>query len=278
MIYRRDYCHKSLNRLRFPPEKEEWMKNFLGIALAIFVFGLSACNLPADQPTGTPPSTIQPTLDTPTSSTSTLTPMPVNSVLTLEPPTLTPTSTPSTILASPKDQPVNCRFGPGTSYAVAGALNLGRQAEIIGRNSDSSWWYVRNPSNPSTSCWLAASATNTVGNVESLSVVNPPEIVVTSIDARVDPPAMNVACDAFPQAVILSAQITTSGPTIVTWRWESSIGTVSEEKNLLFEEGGTKTVQEFYQVNSANDYSIQIRTFLPNVLIGQANFKVTCEP
>lgn len=254
------------------------MKNLLGIAVVIFVFGLSACNLSTNQPTETPPPTIQPTLDIPTPSIFTPSPIPIDAQLTLEPATITPTSTPSTILASPKDQPVNCRFGPGTSYAVTGALNLGRQAEIIGRNSDSSWWYVRNPSNPSTSCWLAASATNTVGNVESLSVVNPPEIVVTGIDVRVDPPAMNVACEAFPQAVILSAQITTSGPTIVTWRWESSTGTVSEEKNLLFEEGATKTVQEFYQVNSANDYSIQIRTLLPNVLIGQANFKVTCEP
>lgn len=254
------------------------MKNLLGIAVVIFVFGLSACNLSTNQPTETPPPTIQPTRDIPTPSIFTPSPIPIDAQLTLEPATITPTSTPSTILASPKDQPVNCRFGPGTSYAVTGALNLGRQAEIIGRNSDSSWWYVRNPSNPSTSCWLAASATNTVGNVESLSVVNPPEIVVTGIDVRVDPPAMNVACEAFPQAVILSAQITTSGPTIVTWRWESSTGTVSEEKNLLFEEGGTKTVQEFYQVNSANDYSIQIRTLLPNVLIGQANFKVTCEP
>lgn len=254
------------------------MKNLLGIAVVIFVFGLSACNLSTNQPTETPPPTIQPTLDIPTPSIFTPSPIPIDAQLTLEPATITPTSTPSTILASPKDQPVNCRFGPGTSYAVTGALNLGRQAEIIGRNSDSSWWYVRNPSNPSTSCWLAASATDTVGNVESLSVVNPPEIVVTGIDVRVDPPAMNVACEAFPQAVILSAQITTSGPTIVTWRWESSTGTVSEEKNLLFEEGATKTVQEFYQVNSANDYSIQIRTLLPNVLIGQANFKVTCEP
>ena len=254
------------------------MKDLLCTAVVISVIALSSCNLPTNQPIETPQSTIQPTLDTPTSSTSTLTPVPVNTVLTFEPPTITLASTPSTILASPKDQPVNCRFGPGTSYSVAGALNPGRQAEVIGRNSDSSWWYVRNPSNPSTSCWLAASATDATGNVESLAVVNPPEIMVTGIDARVDPPAMNVACDAFPQVVILSAQITTSGPTIVTWRWESSTGVASSEKNLLFEEGGTKTVQEFYQVNSANDYSIQIRTLLPNVLIGQANFKVTCEP
>jgi hypothetical protein len=254
------------------------MKCLLWTALVIFIFALSSCNLPTDQPTETPPSTIQTVLDSPTSSSPTPMPIPVNTALPLEPATMTPTSTPSTILAAPRDQPVNCRFGPGTSYAVAGALNIGRQAEIIGKNVDSSWWYVRNPSNPSTSCWLAASATDTTGNVESLSVVNPPEIMVTGIEVRVDPPAMNVACDAFPQAVILSAQITTNGPSIVTWRWESSTGSVSEEKNLLFEEGGTKQVQEFYQVNSANNYSIQIRTLLPNVLIGQANFKVTCEP
>jgi hypothetical protein len=64
----------------------------------------------------------------------------------------------------------------------------------------------------------------------------------------------------------------------VIWRWESSTGTVSDEKSLLFEEGTTKTVQEYVQVNNASDNSIQLRTLLPNVLIGQANFKVTCEP
>jgi len=254
------------------------MKNLLWIGVLLFVFGLSSCSLPTDQPTETPPPAIQPTLDTPRASISTATPIPIETLLTFEPATVTPTSTPSTILVSPKDQPVNCRFGPGTSYAVAGALNPGRQAEMIGRNEDSSWWYVRNPSNPATSCWLAASVTDAAGNVESLPVVNLPEIMVTSIDVRVDPPSINVACDAFPQVVILSAQITTNGPSIVTWRWESSTGTVSAEKNILFEEGRTKTVQEFYQVNSANSYSMQIRTLLPNVLIGQANFKVTCEP
>lgn len=253
------------------------MKNSLYVVCILLAFTVSSCHLPNSQTTDTPQPPTQPTLDTPTSSVSTATPIPIETLLTFDSPTLAPTSTPSTMLASPKDQPVNCRFGPATSYAVAGALNLGQQAEIIGRNTDSSWWYVRNPSNPSTSCWLASSVTDAVGNVESLPVVNPPEIVVTDISVRVDPPAMNVACDAFPQLVIVSARITTSGPAVVTWRWESSTGIVSDEKNLLFEEGTTKTVEEFYQVNNANDYSIQIRTLLPNVAIGQANFKVTCE-
>ncbi|HLE89761.1 MAG TPA: hypothetical protein VI753_01325, partial [Anaerolineales bacterium] len=97
------------------------MKNLLWIVVVIFAFALSSCNLPGDQTIETPPPPTQPTLDTPTPDISTPAPILIETLLTLDPPTITPTSTPSTILASPKDQPVNCRFGPGTSYAVAGA-------------------------------------------------------------------------------------------------------------------------------------------------------------
>jgi len=254
------------------------MKNQIWIAIAIFALGMSSCNLLDDQTTETPPPSVQPTFDTPTSSVSTPTLVPIETLLAIDTPTIPPTSTPGVLRASPKDQPVNCRFGPGTQYGIAGALNLGRQAEMIGRNEDSSWWYVKNPSDPSTLCWLAASVTDTVGNVDSLPVVEPPEIMVTSVNVNIDPPAMNVACDAFPQSVIVNAFITTNGPSIVIWRWESSDGKTSSEKNLLFEEGGTKSVQDFYQVDSANDYSIQVRTITPNVVIGQANFKAVCTP
>lgn len=254
------------------------MKNRIWIAIAIFALVLSSCNLPGGQPTETPLPSVQPTLAIPITSESTPTLIPVETLLAIDTPTFTPTSTPSLMLASPKDQPVNCRFGPGTQYAIAGALNPGRRAEIIGKNEDSSWWYVKNPSDPSTLCWLAASVTDTVGNVDALPVVEPPEIMVTSVNVSVDPPGMNVACDAFPQSVIMSAFITTNGPSIVIWRWESSTGKTSPENNLLFEEGGTKMVQDYYQVDSANDYSIQVRTIVPNVVIGQANFKVICTP
>ena len=252
------------------------MRNRLWIAVIALIFGLSSCNLRASQTTETPLP--QPLLDTPTSSIPTLTPIPIETLVNVELPTITPTSTPSFFLASPKDQPVNCRFGPATSYAIIGALNLGRQAEIIGRNEDSSWWYVRNPSDPSTSCWLSADFIETVGDVQSLPVVNPPEIMVTSINVRVDPPVMNVACDAFPQVVIISADITASGPSTVVWHWESSTGVVSPERSLLFVAGDTKTVQDYYQVNSVSDYLVKVQTTLPNIMIGQAVFKVVCTP
>lgn len=244
------------------------------------IIGASSCNLPARQTTEIPASTPSPVLDTPTSSIATFTPIPIETLINVELPTsvITPSSTPSIFLASPKDQPVNCRYGPATSYNVIGALNLGSKAEIIGRNMDSTWWYVRNPTDPSTSCWLSAEFVQTIGNVESLPVVTPLENMVTNIQVRVDPPVINVACDALPQVVTISAQITASGPSTVVWHWQLSSGVVSPDKQLLFEAGDTKTVQDYYEVRAINDYIVQVQTTLPNIVTGQASFKVVCTP
>ena len=254
------------------------MRNRFWMAVMVLNLGLSSCNLPTSQPTEVPASIPTPMLDTPTSSISVLTPVITETLANVELPTITSTSTPSVFLASAKDQPVNCRFGPEISYTIVGALILGRQAEIIGRNEDSSWWYVRNPSDPSTSCWLSAEFVNTVGDVQSLPIVNSPVIMVTNVQVLIDPPVMNVACDAFPQVVIITARITASGPSTVVWHWQSSTGVTSPDKNVLFEVGDTKTVQDYYQVSGVNDYIIQVQTTLPNIMTGQASFKVVCTP
>jgi hypothetical protein len=254
------------------------MRNRFWIAFLAAIIGVSSCNLPASQTTEAPAPTLTPLLDTPTSSSPTATLVPLETLVSLELPTITLTSTPSSILASPKDQPVNCRFGPATSYAIIGALILGRQAEVIGRNTDSTWWYVRNPSDPSTSCWLSAEFVQTTGNVQSLPVVGPPEIMVTGISVSIEPSVINVACDDLPQTVIITAHITASGPSTVIWHWTSSSGVVSPDKQILFEVGDTKIVQDYYQVNRVSDYIVQVQTTLPNIATGQASFKVVCTP
>jgi hypothetical protein len=253
------------------------MRNQLWIVIAAFALTATSCNLTAiPQTTATPlPS---PTLDTPILSVPTPTLVPIETLLAIDPPTFAPTPTSRVVIASPKNQPVNCRFGPGVAYAIVGALDLGRQAEMVGRNPDSSWWYVKNPSDPSTVCWLSAEFVNTVGNVESLPVVGPPEIGVTNIRVTVDPVLMNVACGAFPQSVSASAQVTSNGPAVVTWRWETSMGDVSAEEILLFEAEGTKTVQGYFSVRSANDHWINLHVLLPNDRSGGSYFKVTCVP
>jgi hypothetical protein len=244
--------------------------------LTLILFTVS-CNLPGPQPTATPLPTWTPepalaTITFPITGGTDSTPT--------EPalPTQTASSTPSITLASARDQPVNCRFGPDISYAVIGALNPGRQAEVIGKNIDITWIFVRNPSDPSTSCWLSVDFINVEGNVDLLPVVGRPEIRVTEIEVRIDPPAMNVGCESFPQSVLISADITTNGPSVVIWQWESSAGRTSDQKQVLFESGATKTVQDYYVVDRVADYSIQVKTVLPNSAVGEANFRVICTP
>lgn len=243
----------------------------------VLIFLLASCNFPGTQTESTPlpTPTSKPVIETvsipatgPGAATSTEVPLP----------TLTPSSTPQITLAAAREQPVNCRFGPDISYAVIGALNPGRQAEVIGKNIDITWLFVRNPSDPSTSCWLSVDFITVEGDVELLPVVGPPEIRVTNIEVRIEPPAMNVDCLALPQSVLIIADITTNGPSVVTWQWESSAGDRSNEKQILFESGGTKTVQDYYAVNRVADYSVQVKTTLPNAAMGDATFRVICTP
>ena len=162
---------------------------------------------------------------------------------------------------------------------MIGELKSGRQAEVIGKSADLAWWYVKNPSDPSTSCWLFADVVTVVGDVESLPVVKPPEVTVTGVTVSVEPDAMNVACNAFPRLVTLNIQISVSGPSMVVWRWEEiSTGDVSEEQNLLVVEGGVKTIQALYQVKSAQDYTMVVRTLQPNEATGRATFRAVCTP
>jgi hypothetical protein len=244
--------------------------------IVILAVLLTSCNLTAVQETAAPLSTPVP-VSSPTSF-PTPTIVPIETLLARDTPTVAPTATSRVILASPKEQPVNCRFGPNVSYSVTGALVVGRQAEVVGKSIDETWWYVKNPSDPSTNCWLSADFVVVVGNVEALPVVSPPEIGVTNIQVQVDPVLMNVGCAAFPQIVNLTAQITVNGPTIITWKWETSAADVFPEETLLFESEGTKEVRKILTVWSANDYWVNLHVLIPNDRSGGANFKVTCVP
>lgn len=240
------------------------------VSIVLFLI-LTGCNFPLEQVT--PPPLYTPTFDPST------TPIPIETLLTLEISTITPTATPTIVLAIPKTGPVNCRSGPGLSYNVVGELRVGRQAELVGKSADFAWWYVKNPNDPSTFCWLAADFIVTQGNVEALAVVPPPAIVVTDVQVSIDPPVMNVACNAFPRLVTINVRITSSGPATVLWRWEEiNTGEISSEMSLFFEEGGTRSAEELFQVKGARDYRLIVRTLQPNEVTGEGSFKAVCTP
>ena len=106
--------------------------------------------------TSTPPPTYTPTLVTPSPS---------------ETPGVTATSSDKTLTAS---IPTNCREGPTSDYPMVGFLKVGQTATILGRDSTSSWWYIQNPTNTATGCWIWGATTKASGNTAELPVFTPP--------------------------------------------------------------------------------------------------------
>lgn len=123
------------------------------------------------QATHTPPSasTSEPTHTPRPSPSSTPT------VASIETP---PQQTPQTaFLQAEKD--VNLHSGPGTNYEIVGVLAAGQSFNIMGRNSDTSWWQIVVDNKP---VWVAASVVKASNVDESISIVevSPPPIKPSS--------------------------------------------------------------------------------------------------
>jgi uncharacterized protein YraI len=243
----------GMSRPIFP--KEEMMKRrilFTGFVLIL----LAACTFTTPEPTDTPVPT---STFSPTST-----------------PTIIPSATPERVTMTVKDTLINCRVGPGTGYGLINELNQGESARVVGRNEAFTWWYVRDPGNPNGFCWVSANVTETQGEVAELPVVQPPVTTVTKVSLRAEPDRIVVNCNQFPQTIFLEAEVTSDGPTFVTWRWEASTGVSSDNVILVFEEAGMQVINDYYQIGGPNDYWIKLHITTPNEIIEQVNIPVSC--
>lgn len=189
-----------------------------------------------------------------------------------------PTSTPVELTLRITDEVVNCRFGPGLVYELVDELHEDQTARVVGRNNTSTWWYIRDPGNPDGLCWVSSDVAQIRENAQDLPVIGPPSTSVKKVSLIVDPTKMVVDCPQFPQTFFFEAKITANGPALVTWQWEASTGVSSDIGTIIFDEAGTKVINEYYQVGSANDYWVKLHILTPNPVTEQANFHVECSP
>jgi uncharacterized protein YraI len=68
----------------------------------------------------------------------------------------------------------NCRSGPGSAYTYLGALLVGENTEVVGRNADGTYWIIRNPDQPTGTCWLWGQYASVSGNIYGLPVYSTP--------------------------------------------------------------------------------------------------------
>ena len=246
------------------------MKTRLIPLLLLLVFVLS-CNLPNGLPT--PTVSPQPETDTPVQQPSTQTPLPTETLTPIPtdtpPPTLT--FTPSIPVALPKDQNVNCRYGYGTGWVAVGALVNGQPATVVGRNTDSSWWYVQLPD--STKCWVAAGVTDVAGNVVALPIVN--QATASVIKVTIDAPEDGPVCPF--RATELTGSIETNGPTTVEWYFDTQQnGALTNHTVTLDSFNVIKASDSFFALLANGTYWVRLVVTSPNGKTAETSYQIDC--
>lgn len=252
------------------------MKTRVLSVLLLLTLVLSACNLPSNLPTPTPTETPLPlTTDTPVPALPTETSLPTETPLPSATPPPTATSTPTVPQAVPSDQNVNCRYGYGTDWLAIGALITGQPATIIGRNSSSSWWYVQLQNG--TKCWVAASVTNTAGNLASLPVFDQSVASVTKVTIQ-KPDDISVAgCIGPLSPMELKGTIETNGPTDVSWYFDTEQAGPLAASLTTFDSFGEKSFTDgFTPTLAVGTYWVKLVVDSPNGKVAEASYKIEC--
>jgi hypothetical protein len=131
-------------------------------------------------------------------------------------------------------------------------------AEILGRTVNSAWWYVSDPLNLESFCWVASDVVNTAGNMNVIRLVDPPVAAVTEV--TVNPLVEFTACGSSNQ-VEFNGSITANGPLMVTYHWEVS-GDQQEtwpDETLEFTESGTQKIKADVFSADCGNYTVTLR-------------------
>jgi hypothetical protein len=261
--------------------------------IAVFIIPIllltSACNLPLAVPqTGMPPSDkLNPLVAPASTATDTATPPPSPS------PSLTLTPTPARpVLWVATD--TNCRSSPGKVYDWVGGLQVGEKAEIFARDPRNEYFYISNPDNIGTFCWVWGFYATPSGDTGGLPVFTPPPTPtppptdtptaiifrVTSVTASADRTSYSGTC---PFTLTWSGKITTNGAGTVKYEWEhADVGGFrpASVETLVFTSAGTKnTVDQVLQPLVSLTFKARIHVIEPNeVYSSVVPVSVTCTP
>jgi hypothetical protein len=239
------------------------MRNHCMILLLVCALLITACGFPlltssTPTPSSLPTSTLTPTLPPP----STFTPIP----------TLSPT--PSASQLTPKSKTINCRSGPDVAYASLDVISFGQTALIVGKNKNSTWWYVGDPNNANLFCWVSASVVTTSGSLSNLPVIPPLGVIVTDVTVNA---SVSFSMCGGPNAVNFSGTITTNGAAKVSFQWEirGDKSNTTSPQTITFSAAGTKDVSNpgVYTADCGH-YFISLHVLSPNDISAKQNFKI----
>lgn len=139
------------------------------------------------------------------------------------------------------DVGANCRAGPGTVYEVVTTFAAGTYLSLVGRNADTTWWYILTGS---TNCWISGSTGHTTGELNNLQVITAPPTPTPIANAGpiLSNPVALVAEVSYPSnctsnTLLVAIRVTDNGKGInavwLSYRYVGDGGTVGAWKTLL---------------------------------------------
>jgi len=206
------------------------------------------------------------------------TPAPAEPTATLAPTDIPLTATSTVPMVAAIDKGVNCRFGPNTYYAAIDALLVGSPEPIIGRTEDSSWWQVHSPSGGSGKCFVAASVTQTSGNLAGIPVVGAPDVSVTDVQLSVKLIEKQLCKEAI---VDVRGSISVNGPTEVSYHYAVKTPTSSTEAaftTVQYPEAGEYLIEFQELATECGDHSLTLVVTDPNQKSARDDFTVNGVP
>ena len=250
------------------------MKSQSLLSTFVLLLAMLACNLPSSAATATPTLTIftpAPTQPLPTSA-----PTPTSLPSNTPPPTAT--GTPAVPVAFPKEVAVNCRLGPGIGWIVLSGLSVGTSSQIAGKSGDGGWWYIVDPFNSGRKCWVAASVTNTAGNLANIPVVEAPKASVTKVTLKLSPDTITAtACPGAGPPIEFASSIEVNGPTSVTYHFETQQTGALPTDTIDFDAFGTEEFATYYTpLLGAGTYWVRLIVTSPNDMQAEAKYTITC--
>lgn len=131
------------------------------LVLSLIISISLACNLPSGASTASPAAedgSASPSPTTTTTSTATTIPVAATACV---PNVITNTD-------------ANVRSGPGQVYTILGQLPQGSGANVSGKNSDGTWWYIEFAGGQNGHAWIAGSVTTAVCIPGNIAIIAAP--------------------------------------------------------------------------------------------------------
>jgi hypothetical protein len=202
--------------------------------------------------------------------------------------TFSPSNTPIPLITLTPTEPTihatvntNCRLGPGSTYDVTGFLLVGDFAKVIGRNSNSTWWYIQNPDNLSKYCWVWNQSTIVEGNLSIIPVITPvatvtPSLPVITLSSSAAPTNYTGPC---PVNIVLTGKIKTSLPADITYKWAANFSYPFVTHDFTFDVAGSETFTDTIAISSDTAGYVRFRVYSPyEVKADRIDLVINCTP